>query len=174
MRLAPAIALAAALLSAACGTAVYTHQFEVTVNDPSGRLGAGPVDVSIFDKYAGYSETWAQQTMGVATASKPYAGTVNDQSTRWAWDSSLPPRVDVGLAVPAVEKNGYFVVDMTLASGQPGAGTARFARWDAFSPETDSSVPPLPVRYEGEPARTRSNGNRGWLIRLTVDVPPKP
>jgi hypothetical protein len=151
-----------------CGTAVYTHQIEVTIQDPSGRLVAGPVDVSIFDKYMGYSEEWARRTMAAATASAPYVGTVNTMPVKWFWDSTLPPNVIAGLVVPAIEKNGYFVVDINLVHGVAQSASAPFAPWGAFFPDSTSTVPPLPVRYQGE------RGDKGWRIRLTVDVPAKP
>jgi hypothetical protein len=156
----------AALLSIGCGTAVYDHQFEVVINDPTGRLGSGPVDISIFDKVMGYSEEWARRTMGVATATKPYVGTVGDTATKWAWDSSLPPSVVAGLAVPAVEKNGYFVVDISPVRGTAKTAALAFAPYGSYFPE-GNTVAPLAVRYEGEPA------GKGWRIRLTVDIPPK-
>lgn len=156
----------AAMLSTACGTAVYHHQFEVTINDPAGRLGSDPIDVSVFDKVSGYSEEWARRTMGVASALTPYVATVFATAAKMAWDSSLPPRVVAGLTVPAIEKNGYFVIDVNVVRGTAEAAALPFAPWGAYFPE-GNQVASLPVRYQGEP------GDKGWRIKLTVDVPPK-
>src|SRR5262245_58760690 len=118
MRIARAVAFAFALAATGCGTAVFDHRFDVTVNDPCGRLGPGPVDVSIFDKVMGYSEEWARKTMGTATSARPYSGTVSATATRWITDCcSLPPTVVAGLALPAIQKDGYFVVDIQPEKG---------------------------------------------------------
>lgn len=167
MRSSLVIATLTALLTAACGTAVFEHRFEVTVSDPTGRLGAGPVEVSVFDKIMGYSEGWARQTMGVATASRPYSGTVGAQGAGFIWGTPLPANVVAGLAIPAVETSGYFVLDIKPVRGAAQAASLPFARYDAFFPEEGSRVPPLAVRYEAEPA------DKGWRIRLTVEVPAK-
>ena len=50
---------AAALVFAACGTGVHEHALDVSLSDPSGRLGAGPWEASVFDGRMGRSEGWA-------------------------------------------------------------------------------------------------------------------
>jgi hypothetical protein len=122
--------------------------------------------VSIFDKVMGYSEEWARRTMGVATAAAPYSGEVTTMPTKWIWDSTLPPRVVAGLAVPGIERNGYFVMDIEAARGPARKATLPFAPYGEYFPE-GNQVTPLPVRIESEPA------GKGWRIRLTVEVPPK-
>lgn len=163
MRIPFAVAVCATVAVAACGTASFEHRFEVVLNDPSSRLGAGP-EVSIFDYKMGRSEEWARRTIGVATASKPYSGAVGDQAVQWGWDWHLPPDVEAGLAIPALEKNGYFVVNLA-APGAAQATTLAFVPYSSDYPE-GLQVKPLAARYQADPA------DKGWRITLTVDIPP--
>jgi hypothetical protein len=55
-----------------CGTVVYQHTVEVLVSDPSRRLGAPPIDVSVFDRQMGSTGDWAKKWMGPTSDQAPY------------------------------------------------------------------------------------------------------
>ena len=153
--------------SASCGTAVFDHVVEVRVADPTGRLGVPPIEVSIFDKQSGQSEEWAHRTIGKAGPNSPYVGKVWSTATKTIFDSSLPKRVEMGLAVPAYESRGYFVLALEPAAGEEQRVTAAFAPYGAYFADANSEIVPLPLRVRSE------KGKKGWLIHVTIDVPPR-
>ena len=161
-RLLTAAALSLAL--AGCGTAVYTHKIEVTINDPSNRLGLGPapaVEVSVFDHTMGYSEEWARKTIGRAAPGAPYAGEVSDTATKTAFDSSLPADMSAGLFLPALTKDGAFILEIRPVEGPEQTATLPYRSFFGGKAE----VLPLPARF------TSKGADKGWTIKLTVDVP---
>jgi hypothetical protein len=160
--------LSAVCLVSACGTATFDHVVKVSVVDPSRRLGNPRIEVSIFDKTSGQSEEWARRTMGVAGPATPYTGTVWATDTKTIFDSSLPKRVEMGLAVPAYESTGYFIVSLQPVPGEDQRVTASFAPYGAYFAQDGSNVVPLPLRVRSE------KGEKGWHIDMTIDVPPPP
>ena len=161
------LCLLALLLASACGTAVFEHQIDVTVSDPSGRLGAGRAEVSVFDKQMGQSSEWARRTMGTARAGAPYAGRVSSTGAKMIFDSSLPERLEAGLALPSYESRGYFVLSFAPQPGTEQQVSAPFVPWGAYFAE-GSAVAPLPLKARCE------KGEKGWKIALTVEVPAGP
>lgn len=161
MRL-PLIAAALSIALAGCGTAVYTHKIEITINDPSNRLGAAPVEVSVFDHTMGYSEEWARKTMGKAAPGAPYAGEVSDTATKTAFDTSLPADMSAGLFLPALTKDGAFILEIRPVEGPEQAATLPYRSF--FGEKAD--VLPLSARF------TSQGADKGWTIKLTIDVPP--
>ena len=158
--------LSSVSLSSACGTATFDHVVKVSIVDPSRRLGNPPIEVGIFDKSTGQSEEWARRTMGVASPATPYTGTVCATDTKTFFDSSLPERVEMGLAVPAYESTGYFIVSLQPVPGEDQRVTASFARYGSYFARADSKVVPLPLRVRS------GKGKEGWQIDMTIEVPP--
>ena len=108
------------LAMAGCGTGVYHNKIEVTINDPSKRLGPEPIEVSVFHKNEGDSEEWARKTMGSTGAGKTYSAEVSATDVKSVcYDRTPPTSIGAGLFLPAFEKNGYFGC---LASWPGGAG----------------------------------------------------
>jgi hypothetical protein len=159
MRLLTVVALSIAL--SGCGTAVYDHKIEVTINDPSNRLGPPPLEVSVFDHTMGYSEEWARKTIGRASPGAPYAGAVSDTATKTAFDSSLPANMGAGLFLPALTKEGAFILELHPVEGPEQTATLPFRPFLSAD-----KVVPLPARF------TSRASDKGWTIKLTVDVPP--
>jgi hypothetical protein len=162
-RAAPAIVWS--MLLAACGTAVFDHVVEVQVSDPSGRLGAGPIEVSVFDKQMGQSAEWARRTMGVARPGAPYVGRVSSTAAKMIYDHSPPAQLEVGLALPAYESRGYFLLSLPPSTDQEHKASAPFIPYGAYFADPGSPAPPLPLRVRTTAAR------KGWRLHVTVDVP---
>lgn len=124
------LVLSSACLVSACGTATFDHVVNVSIADPSRRLGNAPIEVGIFNKTSGQSEEWARRTMGVAGPGTPYTGTVWATDTKTLFDTSLPEHVEMGLSVPAYEATGYFIVSLQPVPGKDQRATASFAPKD--------------------------------------------
>jgi hypothetical protein len=160
----PVLLIAAVILSS-CGTATYTHDISVLINDPSGRLGPGSVEVSIFDRQMGSSPDWARRSMGTASEGAPYKAELFTTRVKTFLSEDLPGQVVAALAIPAYEKNGYFVVSIAPDPAAEKTIVAPFAPYGDDFRDGDQ-VKPLPVRYTSQP------GEHGWTITITVDVPP--
>jgi hypothetical protein len=152
-------------ITAGCGTGVYNHQIEVSLNDPTKRLGDGPVEVSIFDNVMGYSDEWARRTMGTASAGSPYSGTWSDTATKMVYDRTPPEMIQAGLAVPALQKDGFFVLQMKPVAGSEQTTSLPYKSYRVATAEEDK-IQPLVARLTGTPS------SKGWTLRLVVDVPP--
>ena len=136
----------------------------VTVNDPSKRLAA-PTEVSVFDHQSGVSEDWARRTIGTSTPGAPYAGETSATDVKMVYDMSPPADVKAGVYVPALEKDGYFILDIKPAEGPEQATTLGY--YSFYVPTAaDEKILPLAARFTSKSAR------KGWTIHLTVDVPP--
>jgi hypothetical protein len=154
------------LILSGCGTAVFEHKFEVTLNDPTERLGPEP-EVSIFDNVMGYSDEWARRTMGTAAAGRPYAGRVSATDMKTVFDRTPPAMVQAGLALPALEQEGHFVLQIKPVAG-PEQTTEMPYKSYTVPTAAEDQIKPLTARFTGTPS------SKGWTIRLTVDVPPAP
>jgi len=150
--------------AAGCGTGTYDHKIELTIKDPSRRLGPEPIEVSIFNT-TGSSEEWARRTIGTTGTGKPYNGVTWSTDTKMAYDRTPPANLDAGLFLPGLRQEGYYLLKI-----RPIAGTDQTTAltWASFHVRTneDDTVPPLPAHFRSEAAR------KGWTIHLTVDVPP--
>ncbi len=153
------------LLLSGCGTGVVAHRFEITISDPAGRLGAPPIEISLFDRTMGASEEWARKTMGTVAPGAPFVGTYESVETRMMFDSSPARRVAVALWLPADEKAGYFPFVLEPIAGVEQQVTLPFVPWPDSYPE-DDTVAPIP-------ARVRSEARDGaWVFHVTLDIPP--
>lgn len=159
------VLLAATLTLTACGTVVYDHQIEIAIQDPSGRLGPPPIAVSVFDKQMGSSEEWAGRWMGSTGPGQLYVGKVAATGTKMFYDSTPPARVETGIALPSYAKEGFFVLDVNPVEGSDQTTVLPFVAYGSPSPSGAATVP-LPARFRSE------FSGKGWLIHLTVDVPP--
>jgi hypothetical protein len=153
------------IAAAQCGTAVYDHKIEVSINDPSRRLGSAPIEVSIFDIHRGYSEEWARRTLGTTAPGAPYAGEVGGTATKMIYDRTPPTDLAAGLALPAFENRGYFVLRIGPVDGTEQSTMLDYTSYGVATAD-ERAIPPLPARVRSTTAR------KGWTIRLTVDVPP--
>ena len=155
------ILLVAVMALSGCGTATYTH--DITIDDPSGRLGPGPVDVSIFDHDMGSSMEWARKTMGPASKEAPYKTTFVTTRVRTVLSEDLPGQVVVAIAIPAYETRGYFLASI---APDPAAEKTIVAPVVMFGRDPAAeAVAPLAVHYTSQP------GDRGWQIGIRVEIP---
>jgi hypothetical protein len=154
----------ALLLLSGCGTGVFTHRFEIAIADPSGRLGAAPIEISLFDRTMGASEEWARKTIGTAAPGSPFMGSYESVETKMMFDSSPARQVAVAVWLPAYEKAGYFSFVLEPIAGVEQQVTLPFAPWADFYPEGNKVVP--------IPASVRSEARDGaWLFHVTLDIP---
>lgn len=165
--------LVVAIIATGCGTASYTHDMTVLIDDPSGRLGAGSVEVSLFDPGMGSSSDWARKTMGTASVGAPYEGTLSTTRVRTFLSEDLPGQIVVALAIPAYEERGYFVASIapdpkaekTIVAPFVPYGGPRRSEEVRGGPGAAGEVAPLPVYYTSRP------GEQGWQIAMRVELP---
>lgn len=156
---------AAAILLTGCGTTVVENEFAVTVDDPSARLGTGPVEISVFDSLMGSSDEWSRKTMGTATGTVPYTTTIASTTTKMIGDGSPVKTITAGLAIPALQPKGYFALDLTPIEGETTTISAPFVGYYDYDPSS-GAVAPLPLQIT-----STANGN-SWLIKIRVSIPP--
>ncbi len=156
----PALALLAAL-AAGCGTRVHEHVLEVVVRDPSGRLGAPPHEVGVFDWRMGRSAEWARKTAGTA-GTRPYRTTFSTVDTIAA-GVARPEKVELALWLPGLEPVGFYALRVEPKAQPAGRTTLRPVRFDE-SP-ADAVAPSLAVRWTTSPVE------KGWRIALELAVP---
>lgn len=161
----PVLLAAATLALAACGTGVHEHAVEVSLSDPSGRLGAGPWEVSVFDGVMGRSEEWARKTIGTASAGAPWRTTFPTVDTVTV-GTARPAKVDLWIYLPALERRGFFQVRLEPQARPSALVPAAFG---AFAePVPAAEAPTLGVRYAATAAE------KGWRLALTLEVPAGP
>lgn len=144
-----------------CGTTVYKHQIEITIDDPLRRLGAPPFDVSIFDHYQGYERSWALKAVGPAARGKPYRAPYSSQATG-SFFGGPPSQLVISIAIPKLDDSGYFITELAPRSGAKQRTVARFASYGSFFPDKGGAT--LPVEYV---ARSM---DQGWNIQLYITV----
>ena len=81
-------ACVAAAASGGCGTGVFVHRFEITVSDPSGRLGNPPFVMAVFDPRMGFSDEYARQFSGGAAPGVPFRGEYRSVEARVVFDGA--------------------------------------------------------------------------------------
>ena len=163
--LAKVLCAVSSLLLTGCGTGPFTHRFEIAIADPSGRLGAPPVEISLFDRTMGASEEWARRTAGTVAPGAPFIGTYESVETKMIFDTTPAARVAVALWLPAYEKAGSFNFVLEPIAGTEQQVTLPFAPWADVYPGGSKVVP--------IPARVRSEVSEGaWLFHVTLEIPP--
>ena len=158
-----ALSLAALVLLGGCGTAVYKHQIELSIDDPSARLGSEPVRVSIFDHQMGYSREWAEKGAGTTSPGKPFRAEYTQTAGAYI-GSGLPKSVGLSFIIPKLDEDGYWFIDLAPAAGAEVSGHAGYTSFGEYFPSTERPRA-LPVRYVAE------EGDDGWIIRMTVSIP---
>lgn len=156
--------MAAAVLSTACGTAVFHHRIEVSVSDPSGRLGTPPVQVSVFDRQSGYSQAWAEQFLGNTSPSRPHVQEIGSTAVKMVWDRSLSEELVANIAVPAFNPDGSYLLIVKPRNGQSGTVAARFVEFDSYFPAEGADS--LTVHYRADAE------SEGWRLHVTLEIPP--
>ena len=151
------------LMLTGCGTKVFTHEVTIAFDDPSGRLGDGPVEVSLFDRQMGESEEWARKTIGTASPAAPFRTTASRTATVMVGESGPRPRVEGGLYVPALERRGYFALALDAVEGRAQEVNAPFVPFYDFPADAPKPAP-LAIRATSEA------GAEGWRIALRVQV----
>lgn len=137
-----AVAALASVVLAACGTSAVANQVVVSVDRTSGAVGAGPLDVGVFDTLMGGSSEYAAKFRGTTTEERPYVGTVATTVTRMIGDDSPPERLDLGVWIPAIADGGYYAVSVGPTTGDHDVVTAPFIP-DFTRPSGAPAAPPL-------------------------------
>ena len=143
---------------------------KITVEDPHQRLGRPPWTIAAFNPYLGPEEKAALWAKGRAAPGKPYAVGFHD---RWRVMDSMPFQEEhVGLALPALRPDGYFLArlewdyDSRTAIRTPKASaTAVFCRWGEIVPEPGAETLGLQVGYI-------KKDQRAGEYEIGVKVPP--
>ncbi|MEZ5114955.1 MAG: ankyrin repeat domain-containing protein [Candidatus Nanopelagicales bacterium] len=146
-----------------CGTVAFQNRFTVLVDDPAGRLPAGPVTVSVFDPLMGDTRDWAAQFAGPTTPAAPYTRTVSSTGSRMFFDRGPQQDVSVGLAVPTYNDFGYYALTLRPVREGTTEVSAPFVPYDTYTP--DEARGPLPVRVDA-----RADGS-AWDLTLTPTIP---
>ena len=147
-----------------CGTGVVEDTYEVSVSDPSGRVGPPPVEVGVFDSAMGQGREWAARTQRTSSPGSPYVGTVSSTVTRLVLDSSLPASVQAGVSLPGYAPDGWFALQAPATPGVEQRLSLPYLPYGV--PGTDRPAP-LPA------VLTVVEGDRGWLVRLVLQVPSR-
>lgn len=158
---------ALALTTASCGTALINNEFSATVVDPSRRLPAGPVEISIFDSSMGQSDEWARKSMGTTSPGNPYTTSFKTTTTKFIGDNGPSQQVTAGVAIPAYQAKGFFQFQLTPADGQTVTLQAPFIGYYDYNAATDGPVKPLPMTI------TAKSGDLSWQLSVVIAVPPK-
>lgn len=157
--------LASALALASCGTGVHKHAVELTVHDPSGRLGPGPWELAVFDGRMGRSEEWARKKMGTAAPGAPWRTSFSTVDTV-TLGTARPAKVDLWLYVPAIERRGFFQLRLEPRARPTALVEGAFGSFGEAVPA--AGAPKLAVRYAARAAE------KGWHLELTLEVPGEP
>lgn len=162
MRLALAVLIA--IPTAGCGTAVYSHRVEVTVNDPMHRLGPPPFDIGFFDSRMGTSQDFALKSAGKASDSAPFQGTTSTMATVLVFSGPRPDSLELSLALPALTTNGFFHLTFHPEAIPAGDQAASYQLYEGSVPAGDG--PRLNYRYSSEPLE------KGWRLKIALIIPP--
>lgn len=135
------------------------------MHDPSGRLGAGPWEVSVFDGRMGRSEEWARRTMGTVPPGAPWTTAFSTVDTVTV-GMARPAKVDLWLYLPALERRGFFQLRLEPQARPSALVEGAFGSFGEAVPAAEA--PKLAVRY------TVRAAEKGWRLELTLEVPGEP
>lgn len=156
--------LLASLVLSSCGTGVVSHQVAIEIEDPGGRLGPPPYQLSVFDPQMGRSEEWARKTMGTAAPGAAFSASYDTVETKAIGDQTPPRRIAAALWLPAYERTGYFALMLEPSAASETTVELPFVPWGDPDPD-GPTVAPLTARVRGEPA------DGAWSLHLTIRVP---
>lgn len=147
----------------ACGTALYKHEVQITIDDPTGRLGTPPLEVSIFDSRMGTSTEFARKSVGVTSTEVPYKRAFNTTAAALVGSAPRPDSLDLSVMVPAMTKRGFFVLRVRPGVATSGSGTAGYLLHSEFDPEGDG--PQVQFHYTATPLP------EGWALQIQLKAP---
>ncbi len=149
------------LSTVGCGEKIYQHRVIVHVVPGHPQLGPPPFAVALWNRSLGsdaaYAETWMRPT----TPERPaVVQLTTTEPSRFLGSGSLPSVVGLALAVPRLNENGYYWLELKPEPAEETVISAPFVPWGSTEP--DPRLPELKVQCVAE----RANG--GWRLRLTV------
>ncbi len=158
------LGLLLALACAACGSSFYDHSLRIVIVDPPPACPP-PWSVLAFSRSDGYagSEQWASSRLGLSRPDAPYAATIRAEEVHWFWEPPKARNVSVGIYLPCLRADGWWVLDVRPASGVAVPALARFCRWNQLEPA--ASAPALRSSVMATPT-----ARNDWqlLIRLNL------
>lgn len=155
---------------AACGTVVIEHDVQLTINDPTGRLGPPPWEVAVNAPSPLYSGSvdWALDANGgQASPGAPYSAAFSH--TRAVAGLGVPheQEVEIAIVLPALRDDGWWGGRLQILEDRRVRGHVRFAAWGSLFAEEGSES--LPTRGTATP---RDEGS--WRLELTIEIPAAP
>jgi hypothetical protein len=158
-------AATAALLIVGCGTSVFDHTVRVLCVNPPAHCGSS-LRVLAFTPTQDYSADaqWAGGRTSLTAPNAPYVATVSATDVKWMWDFSPSQSVSIGLFIPCVRSDGWWVIDVVPQRGVAVAGSARFCPWGTLTPASDAPV--LPISTLGVVTK-----GRAWDLTIRVRMP---
>jgi hypothetical protein len=155
-------ALLGALGLVGCGTAAYSTTLSVTVADPAGILGGGPIRISIFDPRLGDTRDWADRTLTEIAAGEAASGSVSSVETRLGGGGNPAKEVRAGIYLPGYREFGWYELSLSPKAGEQQI-QARFIAWDGYAPQA-IGVEPLAALVTA-----RADG-KSWRLAVTITL----
>ncbi|MBC8086913.1 MAG: hypothetical protein H7Z40_06580 [Phycisphaerae bacterium] len=156
--------MAASLFAtSACGTALYKHEVQIIVDDPTGRLGSAPLEVSVFDSRMGTTKEFARKTVGVSSAAAPYTRNFSTTAGVLVGSEPRPDSLEFSVSVPAIIERGFFVLRVKPGVSLSGDATAGYLLHSESEPAGDG--PTLQFHYSATPLPD------GWALQIRLKVP---
>lgn len=147
-----AVVLGLGLLSG-CGTGSFSNAVSVSVTSPQ--------QVSVFDPQVGDSAEWAEKTMGEAAPGAPYITEVPALATKFFFDSSPPPSLNLALYLPDVTQDGWFSINVPAVAPGTAAFDAPFVKWYSATPDAQTpQSQPMELEIVAGP--------NGWLVNIRL------
>ncbi len=140
-------------LFAGCGTGSFSNAVSVAVTTPQ--------QVSVFDPQVGDSAEWAEKTMGQAAPGAPYTTEVPALATKFFFDSSPPPSLNLGVYLPSVTEDGWFAINLPAVVPGTRQLDAPFVKWYSATP-TSQTPSSQPMEME------ITAGPNGWVVNIQL------
>lgn len=144
-------------LLAGCGTASFSNAVSVAVTTPQ--------QVSVFDPQMGDSAEWAEKTMGPAAPGSPYTTQVPALATKFFFDSSPPPSLNLGVYLPSVTEDGWFAIDLPAVIAGTMQLDSPFVQWYSATP-TSQTPTSQPMQVD------ITAGPNGWVVNIQLTGSP--
>ena len=146
---------------ARCGTVVDHHIVTLSVNDPSHRLGAAVEGVIVERTSHELLEREATKRL----TRLPLRDEVTGTRVVAGLSAGDAPTVTFGVIIPKLSPDGYFLFELAPEKGVEKTAQAPLVRFGQYF--ADAGAMSVPVRFTGR------TGERGWLLDVTIDVPPQ-